>query len=240
MGETRLTFKRYEKKYLLSREQYEKLFRALEGHIEPDVYFRSTVCSLYYDTDDYALIRHSIEAPVYKEKLRLRSYGVPRGDEPVFIELKKKYKGMVYKRRVAMSAKDAAAYLAGKAPPPEKSQMTREIDWFLHENAVRPKAYIACDRTAWVAKDDPELRITFDEDLRWRESDLDLTLGSAGEPLTAPGNVLMEIKIPGTAPLWLAHLLSELALFPTGFSKYGTCYRDHILSEYFNGVINCV
>lgn len=240
MGETRLTFKRYEKKYLLSREQYEKLFRALEGHIEPDVYFRSTVCSLYYDTDDYALIRHSIEAPVYKEKLRLRSYGVPGEDDTVFIELKKKYKGMVYKRRLAMGAKDAAAYLAGEAPPPEHSQMTREIDWFLHENAVSPKAFIACDRTAWVAGDDPELRITFDENLRWREHDLDLTHGSAGEPLTEPGCVLMEIKIPGTAPLWLAHLLSELALFPTGFSKYGTCYRDHILGEYFNGVIKCV
>ena len=118
--------------------------------------------------------------------------------------------------------------------------MTRELDWFLHENPVKPKAFIACDRTAWVAKDDPELRITFDENLRWRERDLDLTLGSAGEDLTAPGCVLMEIKIPGTAPMWLARLLSELSLFPTGFSKYGTCYRDHILGEYFNGVIECV
>ncbi len=240
MGETRLTFKRYEKKYLLSREQYEKLFRALEDHIEPDVYFRSTVCSLYYDTDDFALIRHSIEAPVYKEKLRLRSYGVPGEDDTVFVELKKKYKGMVYKRRVAMSAKAAAAYLAGEAPPAERSQMTKELDWFLRENKVRPKVFIACDRCAWVARDDHELRITFDENLRWRETDLDLTLGSAGESLTEPGCVLMEIKIPGTAPLWLAHLLSELALFPTGFSKYGTCYKDHILGEYFNGVIECV
>lgn len=229
-----------EKKYLLSRGQYEKLFSALKDHIEPDLYFRSTVCSLYYDTDDFTLIRRSIEAPVYKEKLRLRSYGVPRADDTVFIELKKKYKGMVYKRRLAMSAGAASAYLAGEAPPPEDSQMTKEIDWFLRQNRVRPKALIACDRTAWVAKDDHELRITFDEDLRWREKDLDLTLGSAGEPLTEPGCVLMEIKIPDTAPLWLAHMLSELALFPTSFSKYGTCYKDHILGEYFNGVIKCV
>ncbi len=229
-----------EKKYLLSHGQYEKLFSALKDHIEPDLYFRSTVCSLYYDTDDFTLIRRSIEAPVYKEKLRLRSYGVPRADDTVFIELKKKYKGMVYKRRLAMSAGGASAYLAGETPPPEDSQMTKEIDWFLRQNRVRPKALIACDRTAWVAKDDHELRITFDENLRWREKDLDLTLGSAGEPLTEPGCVLMEIKIPGTAPMWLARLLSEQALFPTGFSKYGTCYRDHILGEYFNGVIECV
>jgi len=238
--ETKLTFKRYEKKYLLSREQYEKLFRKLQDHIVPDAYHRSTVCSIYYDTDDYELIRRSIEAPVYKEKLRLRSYGVPDDDGTVFIELKKKYKGMVYKRRVPMGAKAAMAYLAGEAGPTECSQMTREIDWFLHENDVKPKVFIACDRYAWVDKENPELRITFDENLRWRTDRLDLTLGSDGETLTEPGAVLMEIKIPGTAPLWLARLLSEQALFPTGFSKYGTCYKNHILREYFNGVIVCV
>lgn len=240
MGDTKLVFKRYEKKYLLSRGQYETLFRELQDHIVPDAYHRSTVCSIYYDTDDYELIRRSIEAPVYKEKLRLRSYGVPDDDGTVFIELKKKYKGMVYKRRVPMGAKAAMAYLAGEAGPTECSQMTREIDWFLHENDVKPKVFIACDRYAWVDKENPELRITFDENLRWRTDRLDLTLGSDGETLTEPGAVLMEIKIPGTAPLWLARLLSEQALFPTGFSKYGTCYKNHILREYFNGVIVCV
>lgn len=240
MGDTKLVFKRYEKKYLLSRGQYETLFRELQDHIVPDAYHRSTVCSIYYDTDDYELIRRSIEAPVYKEKLRLRSYGVPGDDGTVFIELKKKYKGMVYKRRVPMGAKAAAAYLAGEAAPTESSQMTREIDWFLHENDVKPKAFIACDRYAWVDRENPELRITFDENLRWRTDRLDLRLGADGESLTEPGAVLMEIKIPGTAPLWLARLLSDQRVFPTGFSKYGTCYKNHILSEYFNGVIVCV
>ena len=240
MGETKLTFKRYEKKYLLSRAQYEKLFDALREHIVPDVYFRSTVCSLYYDTDDYALIRHSIEAPVYKEKLRLRSYGVPGPEDTVFIELKKKFKGMVYKRRLSMGAAEAAAYLAGEAPPPERSQMTRELDWFLRSNRVAPKVLIACDRTAWVAKDNGELRITFDENLRWRTDALDLTRGSAGEPLLPPGEVLMEIKMPGASPMWLARLLSDQAIFPRGFSKYGTCYQNEILNDYFNGVIKSV
>ena len=240
MGDTKLVFKRYEKKYLLSRGQYETLFRELQDHIVPDAYHRSTVCSIYYDTDDYELIRRSIEAPVYKEKLRLRSYGVPDDDGTVFIELKKKYKGMVYKRRVPMGAKAAAAYLAGEAAPTESSQMTREIDWFLHENDVKPKAFIACDRYAWVDRENAELRITFDENLRWRTDRLDLTLGADGESLTGPGDVLMEIKIPGTAPLWLARLLSDQHVFPTSFSKYGTCYKNHILSEYFNGVIVCV
>ena len=177
---------------------------------------------------------------MYKEKLRVRSYNVPGPDDTVFVELKKKYKGIVYKRRVTMSAARAADYLAGKCPPPEVSQITREIDWFLHENQPAPKVFIACDRAAYVAKDNPELRITFDHNIRWRETELDLCAGSHGEPVIAPGQVLMEIKIPGAAPLWLAHMLSELALFPTGFSKYGSCYKTALLEKYFNGVISCV
>ena len=240
MGETKLSFKRYEKKYLLSAGQYEALFRALEGRIVPDLYHRSTVCSLYYDTEDYALIRRSLDAPVYKEKLRVRSYSVPDADGEVFVELKKKFEGMVYKRRIPMRAREAAAYLAGEAPPPENSQMTRELDWFLRTNRVSPKVFIACDRTAWVARDDPELRITFDENLRWRATELDLTRGSGGAYLLAPGEVLMEIKIPGATPLWLSRLLSDRGIFPRSFSKYGTCYRNEILNDYFNGVMKSV
>lgn len=239
-AETQLTFKRYEKKYLLSPEQYKTLRLELDRHIMPDQYFQSTVCSVYYDSNSYALIRHSLERPVYKEKLRLRSYNVPGPEDTVFVELKKKYKGIVYKRRVAMGAQEAEDYLALRRAAPEDSQITREIDFFLRENPVAPKVFIACDRSAYVAKDDPELRITFDENLRWRETALSLTAGSEGQPLLEPGQVLMEIKIPGAAPLWLARILSDLALFPTGFSKYGTCYRNEILKNYFNGVISCV
>ncbi|MBR1456691.1 MAG: polyphosphate polymerase domain-containing protein [Oscillospiraceae bacterium] len=237
MEETKLTFKRYEKKYLLSPETYAALRERLDPYIEPDEYPSSTVCSLYYDSDDYRLIRHSIEGPVYKEKLRLRSYGVPGDGDTVFIELKKKYKGIVYKRRVAMPAAAAEAWLAGERAPGEDSQMIREIAFFLDSCRPAAKVYLACDRTAWRAKDDPELRITFDQNIRWRRTELDLRAGSGGEPLLENGQVLMELKLPEAAPLWLAHLLSEFSLFPTSFSKYGTCYKEHILEDYVKGVI---
>lgn len=237
MGDTKLTFKRYEKKYLLSAGQYEALRQRLDEYIEPDEYFRSTVCSIYYDSDNYHLIRHSIDSPVYKEKLRVRSYNVPAPESEVFVELKKKYKGVVYKRRVRMSAAEAAEYLAGKRPAPAESQMTREIDWFLRQNLPVPKAFIACDRAAYHARGDRELRITFDRHIRWRDTELELTAGSHGTELLQDGQVLMEIKIPGAAPLWLARMLSELELFPTGFSKYGACYKNSVLEKYVNGVI---
>ena len=240
MQETILTFKRYEKKYLLSAKKAELLWEQLRGHLVPDRFHRSTVCSIYYDSDDFSLIRHSLERPVYKEKLRLRSYNVPAPDGEVFVELKKKFKGVVYKRRVRMGAAEAEAYLAGQSRPAEDGQILREIDFFLQTHEVSPKAYIACEREAWVDREEPELRITFDRNLRWRDTDLHLTAGSGGEPLLPDGEVLMEIKIPGAAPLWLAHLLSELEIFPTSFSKYGTCYRQDLLEKYFNGVIVCV
>lgn len=239
MAEIKFTFKRLEKKYLLSAAQYERLMEELRGHIEPDRFHRSTVCSIYYDNDSYALIRRSIDAPVYKEKLRVRSYGVPEADGRVFVELKKKYRGVVYKRRVGMRADEAGLWLSGACPAPKDSQIVREIEWFMHENAPVPKVFIACERTAWTARDNGELRITFDEDIRFRETELDLTAGSHGEPLTEPGQVLMEIKLPGAAPLWLAHMLSSLELYPAGFSKYGTVYKKTILEKYFNGVIVC-
>ncbi len=240
MADTKFTFQRYEKKYLLSPEKYAALRRELDEHIEPDRFFRSTVCSIYYDSDDYELIRHSIEKPVYKEKLRVRSYNVPGPEDTVYVELKKKFKGIVYKRRASMQAKDAADYLALRIPAPEDTQIFREIDWVLHRYDLSPKAFIACDRSAYVAKDDNDLRITFDENLRWRETELDLMLGSHGSPLTEEGYVLMEIKIPGAAPLWLARMLSELEVFPTGYSKYGTCYRQELIEKINDGVIVCV
>jgi len=235
MSETKFTFQRLEKKYLLSAEQYAALWERLSPYLEPDEYPCSTVCSIYYDTDDCRLIRHSLDAPVYKEKLRLRSYGIPAPDGPVFAELKKKYKGVVYKRRVNMPAREASQWLNQGLPPREDSQTAREITWFLQHVHPRAKVFLACDRTAFRAREDRELRITFDRKIRWRETDLDLCAGDHGELLLAPGQVLMEIKTPQAAPLWLARLLSEQAVFPVSFSKYGRCYREHILDELFGG-----
>lgn len=227
--DTVLTFKRYEKKYLLTPEQYAAFMNTAKDHLVPDVYFRSLVCSIYYDSDDYSLIRHSIEKPVYKEKLRVRSYGIPAPDGKVFVELKKKYKGVVYKRRIEVTATQAEDWLSGRTPAPEDTQISREIDWFLKMNPVSPKVSICCDRTSYVDRDNPELRITIDSGIRCRTEELSLQYGDSGMELLENGDCLMEIKIPDAAPLWLARLLSDEQIFPTTYSKYGTCYTKEIL-----------
>ena len=232
MKPTQWSFRRIEKKYLMRKDQYERLMEALEDYIQPDDYPKSTICNLYYDTPDYYLIRRSLEKPVYKEKFRLRTYGAPTEDSPVFMEIKKKYKGVVYKRRVRSVASAAEEYLAG-GPDPEVNdrQIMDEIRWFCRRYPLQPAMFLAYERMAYRAADDPNLRITFDRNIRYRTEQMDMSHGDAGERLLPKDRVLMEIKIPGATPLWLTHILSELEIYPTSFSKYGRCYQKMLAEE---------
>lgn len=230
-GKMQFSFKRYEKKYMLTPDQLAGMLAGMKRYMRADEFGRYTICNIYYDTDDFQLIRASLEKPVYKEKLRMRSYGVPNDQDKVFVELKKKYDRVVYKRRTVMAAEDAVSYIHDGAAPEREDQICREIDWFMQSYRPTPKVYIAYDRAAFAGLEDPELRITFDTGLRWRDSELDLRAGDHGETLLSPDHILMEIKIPGTTPVWLAHLLSEIGAFHTSFSKYGTWYTQNILGR---------
>lgn len=219
-------FQRKEVKYLLSAQQLQALLPVIRQHMEPDRFPHSSIGSLYYDTPDYRLIRRSLEKPEYKEKLRLRSYGVPESDSPVFPEIKKKAGGIVYKRRVSMGCEDAMDYLGGRCPGSE-GQIFRELDWMLSAYpGLAPRVFLGYERDSWMGSDEPELRLTLDWDIRYRTYDLDLRWGFRGTPILFPDQTLMEIKIPGAAPMWLSHALSENGIFPTSFSKYGESYKQ--------------
>ena len=217
-------FKRIEKKYLLSEAQQEALFQRIGAQLRPDEYGRSTVLSLYLDTPDRRIIRSSIEAADYKEKLRLRSYGTAKADSTVFLELKKKFGGVVYKRRAAMTLTEAERYLRTGIKPFE-SQIMSELDWAMKLYG-RPKGamLIACEREAWFDEAHPDLRLTFDRNIRCRENELRLDRGSAGTALLPKNTVLLEIKTAGAMPLWLAGALDAEGILPGSFSKYGEAY----------------
>ncbi len=227
-------FKRVEKKYILSREQFEALMPTIDEHMKGDEYGESTICNIYYDTPNHELIRRSIDKPVYKEKLRIRTYGVPTEDTTTFVEIKKKYKGIVYKRRVSMKYKLAMDFTCNKVIPPKKdSQIAREILWFLnYYRGLAPAMALTYDRTAYFDKSDPNLRITFDKNITWRDWDVDLTKGVYGNTILPEGTRLMEVKIPDAMPLWLAHKFDELKIYPTSFSKYGRAYATLLQNKY--------
>lgn len=224
-------FQRYEKKYMITDQQFQKLRQQITGYMKKDRNDWHTIANLYYDTDSYELIRTSIEKPIYKEKLRLRSYGISQPDSPAYLEIKKKYQGVVYKRRVQLSLETAQNYLLRGEPPALSCQILSEIDWFIQRYHPSPKVFIAYERLALTGREDDTLRITFDQNIRFRESQLDLTKGNWGTPLLEPGRILMEVKAAGAFPLWLTQILTEHRIFPTSFSKYGTCYQQHLIYQ---------
>ena len=231
MKNTVFTFKRYEKKYLMTAEQFEALWQALAPHVRPDEYGHSVVCSVYYDTGDFALIRHSLDKPVYKEKLRLRSYGVPKMDSLVFLEIKKKHEGLVNKRRVGMTLHEAYDYVGKGIRPvrsytPAEQQILREIDFFLQRYDLSPAMNVNYKRVALFAREDPEFRVTFDHLIRGRRTEVGLEKGAFGTMLIPDSYYLMETKILDATPYWFTRILSELSLYMTTFSKYGNLFRQ--------------
>lgn len=237
MAKIQYSFRRYEKKFILTPRQYRGILPLLEPWMEADQYGQYTICSLYYDTDTFELIRNSVEKPPYKEKFRLRSYGVPGEDDPVFGEIKKKFDGVVYKRRVAAPLADMERFLAGGELSHESPQIQREIHWFLRCHPIRPQVFIAYDRTAYTGREDPELRLTFDRNIRWRTRELDLRAGDHGDPVLPEERIIMEIKIPQAMPLRLVRALDQVKAYPASFSKIGSCYQLHLAREVFSTAV---
>ena len=219
-------FKRYELKYLLTAMQKEQLLEVMKPYMELDQYGHSVIRNIYYDTDTYRLIRHSLEKPVYKEKLRVRSYAKADGKSPVFVELKKKYRSVVYKRRMALPEQQANDWLSGKIPCPKESQISREIDYFRSfYETLHPVVCLSYEREAFYSLGGDDFRVTFDENILFRTNDLSLESKIYGTPLLQNRQLLMEVKTPGGIPLWMTHFLTEQRISKTSFSKYGAAYQ---------------
>lgn len=217
-------FKRYEMKYFLTTSQMELLKQELQPYMEADAWGKSTIMNIYFDTPNDLLIRHSLEKPAYKEKLRLRSYTVPHSDTTVFLEIKKKYNGVVYKRRIGASYLEIMNYLEHGASFLE-TQIMHEIDYFRQfYQGLAPHVFLSYDREAYFGKTDASFRITFDRNILWRNDHLLLEDGNYGNPLLPEDLVILEIKTTGGMPLWLSHFLRNEQLQKGSFSKYGSVY----------------
>ncbi len=229
---TQQIFERNEIKYLLGPRQAEHLLSCLEGHMKADDYGKTLIRNIYYDTPDHRLIRTSLEKPVYKEKLRVRSYRQVNAEDRVFVELKKKYKDVVYKRRVSMKRDEASMYLCGKCPAPEPCQITAELDYFLSfYGDLTPMVFLSYEREAYFDPGGTDLRLTLDRNILYREDHLSLGFGAYGTPILPPGATLLELKTSGGIPLWLSHFLNREQLRKTSFSKYGEAYTQSLIKE---------
>lgn len=225
-----LIFERYEIKYLISVETYKELLNKIKDYLVEDKYGHTLIRSIYYDTDDFLLIRRSIENGIYKEKLRVRTYGNIYDNERVFFEIKKKYSNKVYKRRIIVSEEKIKELIKIKEKSIEgkgiNSQIEKEIvNFCIHYKDLKPKMLIMYERDAYYQKG-TNLRITFDSNISYNNKDLNFKSINSGIDIINNNQVLMEIKANYSFPLWLVKVLSELKIYKTSFSKYGLAYKD--------------
>lgn len=229
--DAKMTFKRYELKYRINSFQRDALLKAMEGHLALDMFGHSAIRNIYYDTDNWRLVRRSIEKPWYKEKLRVRSYGLASDASPVFVELKKKYEGVVYKRRLSLPCREA---MAGLRPEnilpagPTDQQISREIEAFKHfyGPTLAPAMFLTYEREAYYPIDGVDFRLTIDENLLWRTEDIDLRAPTSGQFIIPPDEMILEVKTPGGIPMWMVRFLSVNKIYQASFSKYGTAYQQ--------------
>ena len=233
-------FARHEIKYLIDYDQRKFVESVIAQHMNPDPHGQSTICNIYFDTPDYRLIRHSLEKPIYKEELRMRSYGQVESGDKVFLELKKKYDGIVYKRRIELPERTAMAFISGKVKNSSSLWLTDKQDIQIAKELqyardfyqdLAPRVHLSYDRCAYFAKDDPNIRLTFDRNIRWRPEDLSLTAAPGGAKLLDRGYSLMELKTSMGLPMWMVGMLNKGGMKKANFSKYGKAYESILQKE---------
>ena len=229
MAQTAISvMKRYEIKYILSKEQTDYLVEAIKGKLFPDKYGSTTIASLYYDTPDQRLIRESLEKPAFKEKIRLRSYGVATEKSPVYLELKRKAEGIVYKRRVQSTLPKVSGFFEKSEDLQGDGQISKELSYFRnYYETLIPACLIMVERTAYYEANG-DLRLTIDRDPRYRTERLELTGEMDGKALLPEGWTILEVKVQGAMPLWLAKVLSDGKIYQSSFSKYGEAYKREL------------
>lgn len=225
-------FRRVEKKYIINKEQYKKIKETILEYMVEDQYGKSTICNVYFDTDNYDLIRHSTDKPYYKDKVRLRSYNVPNEESKVYLEIKKKCDGVVGKRRIEMKLKEFNEYLENpESLEVQNKQIKRELDYYFKYYNLKPKMYLSYIRRAYYQKDNNDFRLTFDNSILARDYNVKLEAGSEGTNILNPNYYAMEIKTLGAIPMWFVKVINEMGLKPQGFSKYGEAYRELVVEN---------
>lgn len=233
------TFQRYEYKYRITAEQYVRLLEVMKTTMKLDEFGRNTINNIYFDTPDFLLIRRSLEKPAYKEKLRVRWYGARQEKTPIYIELKKKYKGVVYKRRIKRNWTETKGYFKHHQPLPEKDQgqITKELDYFMDfYQSLRPALFLGYEREAFYGLEKKEFRMTFDFNIRCTQGEILHQKDNNGIRVIEQDQVLLEVKTGEGLPTWLLDFFAKEEIYRSSFSKYGTAYTKIILPQLLGGV----
>lgn len=235
----KMTFNRFEKKYIMTKEIYNNVFNDMSLYLEKDTHSESlpyyTICNIYYDTVTDEVIKRSVSKPVFKEKLRLRCYCNGKDSDIAFLEIKKKFDGFVNKRRTKITVGEAHNLIDNKVLPLKKSyhntQVLNEIYHYVKDKELVPRVVISYDRMAYTDKVNRDVRVTFDTNITSRRDHLMLSRTNDDQMILGKNYVLMEIKTSTSIPLWLTHILTKYDVYSNSFSKYGTEFFEYLIEN---------
>lgn len=211
-------FERFEEKYLISESMMHILLNQNKDKLKKDTYYESLIQNIYYDTPNYDFLKSALDKQEYKEKLRVRTYNQITKDSQVFVEIKKKSNSIVYKRRTTLSYEH---YINDGITG--NNQVFNEVAWLKNRYHLEPMLYISYLRHAFVGIDDPSFRITFDQNILYRNEAVSLSSHPLSKDITPYKQMVMEIKTCGSLPLWLVDFLNTNQIYPTHYSKYKAC-----------------
>ena len=223
-------FRRSEQKYILSKEQLNEIKKMLKDVFIEDEHGESTICNLYFDTEQYNLIMNSIDKPKYKDKIRLRSYNIPNLNSNIYLEIKRKYNGVTGKRRIQMNIDDYYEFINNIENQKNNSQVKKELKYYFKLYNLKPSMFLSYDRMAFYYKENRDFRITIDKNILARDFDLEIDKGIYGTRILEEDKYIMEIKTLGVLPMWFVQYLNKLKIYPQSFSKYGEAYKKIILN----------
>ena len=227
-------FRRVEEKYIINKSQFKKINELLKEYMVEDEHGQSKICNIYFDSNQHDLGRRTISKPFFKEKVRLRSYNTPNKESKVYLEIKRKCDGVVGKRRIEMKLDEFNSYIKNSnSVSNQNKQIKMELDYCFKLYGLKPAMYVSYDRIAYYEKNNPDFRITFDNNIVAREENLNLEKGSYGESIMENDKYIMEVKTLSAMPIWFVRILNSLNIIPGSFSKYGEAYKQFVLEPVF-------
>lgn len=222
-------------KYELTYGQYSQLRKVGYSHLVEAPAGVHGLSALYFDTDDFELIREFQTDGPYQELFRMRTSEVLMKESLVSMEIIKRFEGRASQRHVLIPYVNAQSYLLDyRQYVNEQSieaQISREIEYLVGGKSLAPKVVISSDRLIMNCTKKVPLEVEFDFNIRWRTSDFDLRKGNYGEFVDPTLNVLMTIKSDGSYPGWFSELLQQLDVQPSTFSSLMVTYQEHLFNK---------
>ncbi len=228
-------FKRIEKKYVINSFQHDELISRFNEYMRKDYYSRDgayTIYNIYFDNDSNTMIHKSNMKPVFKEKIRIRTYDITDSEHCSFLEIKRKISKTVSKRRIAAPYGELEKFIYNNEVPSsltkKEKQIAQELSYSINQYNSYPKVFLSYKREAFYDKENDDFRVTFDKDIIYRYDNVNFSSGNYGKNILNQDSYIMEIKFENALPLWITRLLSELKIYPTSYSKYGEIYKNEI------------